>query len=218
MNTHVPAIVCVRYRQSRIVAFSTGNIYGLTARGRGGSREEDSPSPVGEYAMSCLGRERLFEYFSRLHGTPTAILRLNYAVEMRYGVLADLASRISRGAEIDLGMGYVNVIWQGDANAMAVAALARTTTPPLVVNVAGGDELSVRTISSELARMIGTIVKFAGAEMPDALLSNGARGHELLGAPRVDIGRVLEWTADWVQRGGESLGKPTHFESRAVQF
>ena len=218
MNTHVPAIVCVRYRQSRIVAFSTGNIYGLTARGRGGSREEDSPSPVGEYAMSCLGRERLFEYFSRLHGTPTAILRLNYAVEMRYGVLADLASRISRGAEIDLGMGYVNVIWQGDANAMAVAALARTTTPPLVVNVAGGDELSVRTISSELARMIGTIVKFAGAEMPDALLSNGARGHELLGAPRVDIGRVLEWTADWVQRGGESLGKPTHFESRAGQF
>ncbi len=218
MNTHVPAIVCAKFRRSRIVAFSTGNVYGLAARGGGGSREEDSPSPVGEYAMSCLGRERLFEFFSRQDGIPTAILRLNYAVEMRYGVLADLALRISRGEPVDLAMGYVNVIWQGDANAMALAALARTSTPPLIVNVAGGEELSVRTISAELARRMGTTAKFTGSEMNDALLSNATRGHALLGKPRVDVDRVLAWTADWVQRGGESLGKPTHFESRAGQF
>jgi len=218
MNTHVPAIVCRKFRRSRIVAFSTGNVYGLTARGCGGSREEDVPAPVGEYAMSCLGRERLFEYFSRTHRTPVAVLRLNYAVELRYGVLVDLAQRISRREPIDVSMGYVNVIWQGDANAMALAALAHTSTPPLIVNVAGAGELNVRTISSELARMMSTSVTFTGSEMHDALLSNATRGHELLGRPQVDVARVLAWTADWVQRGGESLGKPTHFESRAGHF
>jgi nucleoside-diphosphate-sugar epimerase len=218
MNAHVPAIVCRRYRDSRIVVFSTGNVYGLTPHGRGGSREEDVPAPVGEYAMSCLGRERLFQYFSHVQGTPIVILRLNYAVEMRYGVLADLALRISRGKAIDLSMGYVNVIWQGDANAMAIAALAHATTPPLIVNVAGPEELSVRTIGDALARLIETTATFAGAESNDALLSNGSRGYELLGRPTVDTARVLAWTADWVRRGGESLGKPTHFESRAGRF
>jgi nucleoside-diphosphate-sugar epimerase len=218
MNTHVPAIVSRRFRTSRIVAFSTGNVYGLTPSGRGGSREDDVPAPVGEYAMSCLGRERLFQYFSRAQGTPMAILRLNYAVEMRYGVLVDLATRIARGEPIDLSMGYVNVIWQGDANAMALAALARASSPALIVNVAGPEELSVRTISENLARLMGRTAAFAGTELPDALLSNGTRGYDLLGAPRVDAARVLSWTADWVQRGGESLGKPTHFESRAGQF
>lgn len=218
MNSHVPAIVCRRYRQSRIVAFSTGNVYGLTRRGRGGSREEDVPAPIGEYAMSCLGRERMFEYFSARSGTRVAILRLNYAVEMRYGVLVDLAQRIASGASIDLAMGYVNVIWQGDANAMAIAALAHAASPALILNVAGPEELSVRAISDDLARRMGSTVSFAGAEMNDALLSNAARGYELLGTPRVDTRRLLAWTADWVQRGGESLGKPTHFESRAGRF
>ena len=209
---------CRRYRQSRIVAFSTGNVYGLTRRGRGGSREEDVPAPIGEYAMSCLGRERMFEYFSARSGTRVAILRLNYAVEMRYGVLVDLAQRIASGASIDLAMGYVNVIWQGDANAMALAALAHAASPALILNVAGPEELSVRAISDDLARRMGSTVSFAGAEMNDALLSNAARGYELLGTPRVDTRRLLAWTADWVQRGGESLGKPTHFESRAGRF
>ncbi len=218
MNTHVPAIVCRKFRENRIVAFSTGNVYGLTPYGRGGSREEDVPAPVGEYAMSCLGRERLFEHFSRAHHTPTAILRLNYAVEMRYGVLVDLALRILHGEPVDLSMGYVNVIWQGDANAMALAALAHASAPPLIVNLAGAEELSVRTISAELARLMGTSVTFTGSEMNDALLSHATRGHERLGRPRVDVARVLAWTADWVQRGGESLGKPTHFESRAGRF
>jgi nucleoside-diphosphate-sugar epimerase len=218
MNTHLPALICRRYRQSRIVAFSTGNVYGLTRGGRGGSREEDPPAPVGEYAMSCLGRERMFEYFSRQFEVPIAILRLNYAVEMRYGVLADLAARVSRREPVDLTMGYVNVIWQADANAMALAALPHTSTPPLIVNIAGPEELSVRAVCTDLARRLHTEVTFVNREAEDALLSNGTRGWALFGAPRVDADRLLQWTVEWVGRGGETLGKPTHFESRAGQF
>lgn len=218
MNTHLPALVCRRYRRSRIVAFSTGNVYGLTPHGRRGSREEDVPAPVGEYAMSCLGRERMFEHFSRELGIRVAILRLNYAAELRYGVLADLAGRVARREAIDLAMGYFNVIWQGDANAMAVAALAHAAAPPQVVNIAGPEELSVRHVSAELARRLHVEVSYTGAEADDALLSNGTRGWRLLGTPRVDAMRLLEWTADWVSRGGETLGKPTHFESRAGRF
>ena len=218
MNTHLPALVCRRYRTSRIAAFSTGNVYGLTSNGRGGSREDDVPAPVGEYAMSCLGRERMFEYFSRAHRTPVAILRLNYATEMRYGVLVDLARRVRQGEPIDVTMGYFNVIWQADANAMALAALAHASSPPFIVNLTGPEELGVRAVCTELARLLGVEVSFAGQEARDALLSNGARGWERLGAPRVDASRLLEWTADWTRRGGESLDKPTHFESRSGRF
>lgn len=218
MNAYLPALVCRRYRTSRIVAFSTGNVYGLTPAGRGGSREEDPPAPVGEYAMSCLGRERLFEYFSRAYGTPVAILRLNYATEMRYGVLIDLAGRVFRREPVDLTMGYFNAIWQADANAMALAALAHTSSPPLIVNLAGPEELSVRATCVQLARLLRVDVSFTGREAQDAILSNGARARALLGAPRVDAARLLAWTADWIQRGGESLGKPTLFESRTGRF
>jgi nucleoside-diphosphate-sugar epimerase len=218
MNAHLPALVCARYRRSRIVAFSTGNVYGLTPHGRGGSLEEDSPAPVGEYAMSCLARERMFQYFSRADSISVAILRLNYAVEMRYGVLADLAGRVARREPIDLTMGYFNVIWQADANAMALAALDHTSTPPLVVNVAGPEELSVRAVSAELARRRDIDVSFINREAEDALLSNGTLGWSLFGKPRVHAEQLLAWTADWVRRGGENLGKPTHFESRAGQF
>ncbi len=218
LNTHLPSLVCRRYRGSRIVAFSTGNVYGLTPPGRGGSREDDAPAPVGEYAMSCLGRERMFEYFSRTDGTPVAILRLNYATEMRYGVLVDLAGRVARGEAVDVTMGYFNVIWQADANAMALAALPHASTPPLVVNVTGPEELSVRTVCTELARRLNTGMSFRGREADDALLSNGSRGWALLGAPRADARRLIDWTADWIRRGGETLAKPTHFESRAGRF
>jgi nucleoside-diphosphate-sugar epimerase len=218
MNAYLPALVARRYRTSRIAVFSTGNIYGLTPSGRGGSQEEDLPNPVGEYAMSCLGRERLFEYFSRTHGTPVAILRLNYAVEMRYGVLVDLARRLLRREPIDVTMGYFNAIWQADANAMALAALAHTSTPPLIVNLAGPEELRVRATCTELARLLNVEVSFAGREAKDALLSNGTRGRTLLGAPRVDASRLLAWTAEWIRRGGESLDMPTHFESRTGRF
>lgn len=218
MNAHVPALVCRRYRTSRIVAFSTGNVYGLAPIGRGGSREEDPPVPIGEYAMSCLGRERLFEYFSRAYGTAVAILRLNYAAEMRYGVLIDLAGRVARREPIDLTMGYFNVIWQADANAMALTALAHASSPPLIVNVAGPEELSVRETCIELARRLGVEASFTGRESENAVLSNGGRARALLGPPRVAAAQLLSWTADWIQRGGELLGKPTHFESRSGRF
>ncbi len=218
MNTHLPALVCRRYRTSRIVAFSTGNVYGLTPHGRGGSREDDPPAPVGEYAMSCLGRERLIEYFSRAHGIRAAILRLNYAVEMRYGVLADLAQRVFRREPVDVTMGYFNAIWQGDASATALAALAHASSPPFVLNVAGSEELSVRAVCQEFARLMDVDVTFTGKEADDALLSNGARGWALVGSPRVGAGQLLAWTADWLKRGGAVLGKPTHFESRSGRF
>lgn len=218
MNAHLPALVCARYRRSRIVVFSTGNVYGLTRHGRAGSREEDQPAPVGEYAMSCLARERIVEYFSDTRGIPVAILRLNYATEMRYGVLVDLARRVSRREPVDVTMGYFNTIWQGDANAMALASLTHASTPAAIVNIAGPEEVSVRSAATELARRLETDVTFTGSEADDALLSNGSRGWALLGRPRVDLDRLIAWTADWTRRGGDHLGKPTQFESRAGRF
>jgi nucleoside-diphosphate-sugar epimerase len=218
MNAHVPALVCARYRSSRLVVFSTGNVYGLTPHGRGGSREDDPLAPVGEYAMSCLARERMVEYFSDTARIPVAILRLNYATEMRYGVLVDLARRVARREPVDVTMGYFNTIWQGDANAMALAALTRASTPASIVNIAGPEEVSVRSAATELARVLDAEVTFTGREAADALLSNGSRGWALLGRPRVDLERLISWTADWTRRGGDHLGKPTQFESRAGRF
>lgn len=217
-NCCLPAIICRRYRHSRIVAFSTGNVYGLTPVGSGGSVETDSPQPIGEYAMSCLGRERLFEYFSREWKIPTAIVRLNYAVEMRYGVLVDLARRVYGGEPIDVTMGYFNVIWQADANAMALALFDHVSSPPLVVNVSGPEELGVREVCETLGRLMQRPVVFAGKEAEDALLSNGSLSRSLFGDPRVTASQLVAWTADWVRRGGPSLDKPTHFESRTGRF
>ena len=218
MNAHLPALVCTRYRRSRIVVFSTGNVYGLTAHGRGGSREDDPLVPVGEYAMSCLARERIVQYFSDTAGIPVSILRLNYATEMRYGVLVDLARRVSRREPVDVTMGYFNTIWQGDANAMALAALTHASAPASIVNLAGAEEIGVRSAATELARRLDTDVTFTGREAADALLSNGSRGWALLGEPRVDLDHLIAWTADWTRRGGDHLGKPTQFESRAGRF
>ena len=218
MNTHVPALVARRFRNSRIAVFSTGNVYGLSAVGRGGSKETDVPRPVGEYAMSCLGRERMFEYFSGKYDMRIAILRLNYAIEMRYGVIADLARRVAANEPIDLTMGYFNAIWQGDANAMALASLRHASSPPLVINIAGPEELSVRAVSTTLGGLLERKISFTGTESMDALLSNGEQGWSLFGRPRVTIDQCLEWTADWVRRGGTTLEKPTHFESRDGSF
>jgi nucleoside-diphosphate-sugar epimerase len=218
MNCYVPALVCERYRASRIVAFSTGNVYGLAPAGSGGSVERDPPQPTGEYAMSCLGRERMFEHFSLELKIPTAIVRLNYAVEMRYGVLVDLAQRVHARETVDVTMGYFNVIWQGDANAMTLALLDHVSSPPLVVNIAGPEELGVRETCETFGRRLARPVKFTGNEAADALLSNGSLGRSLLGNPRVSASQLIDWTADWVMRGGESLDKPTHFESRDGRF
>jgi nucleoside-diphosphate-sugar epimerase len=218
MNAWLPAVVCRRYAGSRIAAFSTGNVYGLTRVGGGGSREGDAVSPVGEYAMSCLARERMFEHFSRTNGTPVSILRLNYATEMRYGLLVDLAGKVASGTPIELAMGHANVIWQGDANSMSLVALRRASSPPYVVNIAGREELSVRDVCLALGARLGREVRFTGTEADDALLSNGSRGWSDLGPPLVELTQLIDWTADWVRRGGGSLGKPTHFESRDGRF
>jgi dTDP-4-dehydrorhamnose reductase len=220
MNAYLPTLICRRFARSRIVAFSTGNVYGLTPAGRrgGGSVEQDAPHPVGEYAMSCLGRERLFEHFSRTQGTLLSLVRLNYATEMRYGVLVDLARRIAAGQQVDVTMGYCNVIWQADASAMALASIAHAASPPFIVNVAGPEELSVRHTSAALAQAMQRAVTFTGDEARDALLSDGSLGWRLFGRPRVDAARLIAWTADWVARGGASLDKPTHFDSRDGRF
>jgi nucleoside-diphosphate-sugar epimerase len=218
MNAAVPVHVAERYAGSRIAAFSTGNVYGLVSAASGGSREADPLRPAGEYAMSCLARERIFQHYAVTSGTPIVLLRLNYATEMRYGLLVDLAQRIRSGEPIDLTMGYMNVIWQADANAMALASLAIASSPATVVNIAGPGPLRVRDIAGALAERMATPIEFTGTEAPDALLSDGHLGWQLLGAPRVAVQDLVAWTADWVSRGGETANKPTHFESRDGRF
>ena len=218
INSYLPGLVCHRYRGSRIVAFSTGNVYALTPVESGGALETDAPDPVGEYAMSCLGRERVFEHFSRSFGIPLALIRLNYACDLRYGVLVDLAQKIAAGETIDLSMGYFNTIWQGDANAMTLAAFDHVAVPPFVVNVTGPEILSVRSVSERLGRTMNKPVRFTGTEPATALLSNARRGLELLDPPRVSADQLIEWVGYWVLRGGRTLDKPTHFEARDGRF
>ena len=218
MNTHVPALVAERYKGSRIVAFSTGNVYGLSRIGSAGSNESTTLSPVGEYAQSCLGRERMFEHFSARHGTPGRIVRLNYAIDMRYGVLADVAGKIHRGEPVDVTMGHVNVIWQGDANAQVLRALAHCTAPTSPINCTGPETISVRWLAAELGARMGKPVHVVGQEAETALLSDTTLASTLFGYPLVPLGRMLDWVADWVARGGASFGKPTKFEVRNGAF
>ena len=218
MNCFLPGMVSRKYAQSRIVAFSTGNVYGLYPVAGGGAREEDPVNPDGEYAMSCLGRERIFEYFSRALGTPMALIRLNYACEMRYGVLLDMARKVWAGETVDLAMGHLNAIWQGDANAMALQCFDHVSSPPFVINVTGPETLPVREVCNALGGLLGTSPVLTGKEAADALLSDASKSHGLFGKPRVAAPQLLTWTADWLQRGGETLDKPTHFEVRDGKF
>jgi nucleoside-diphosphate-sugar epimerase len=214
MNTYLPSIVCPKYRTSRIVAFSTGTVYGLAPLAGGGSRETDTPKPVGEYAMSCLGRERMFEYFSRELGFSAVLLRLFYASELRYGVLVDLAFKIMSGEPIDLATGAFNIIWQGDSNAATLLSFGQISRPPAVLNIAGLETLGTRQTALELGRRLGREPVFCGAETESACLANASNAARLFGPPRVGPEQLIGWVADWVKRGGPSLGKPTHFESR----
>jgi nucleoside-diphosphate-sugar epimerase len=218
MNVVLPSIAAERYADSRIVAFSTGNVYALSSTSGGGSLESDAPSPVGEYAMSCLGRERIFEDASARRGTRVSIVRLNYAIDLRYGVLVDIASRVLRGEPIDLRMGHVNVIWQGDANDWALRSLARASAPPFVVNVTGRETLAVRVLAARFGELLHRAPSFTGTEAPDALLSNASLAHSLFGPPSVSASTLLEWVAEWVRAGRPLLGKPTHFEERTGAF
>jgi len=218
MNTFLPGMAAERYRDSRIAVFSTGNVYGLSPVRVGGSREEDALNPAGEYAMSCVGRERIFEHFSRVHGTKMSFLRLNYASEPRYGVLLDVAQRVYEGRPVSLAMGYLNTIWQGEASAMSLQSLGCASTPPNVLNLTGPDTLSVRSIAAGFGERFGKEVKFEGHEMSDALLSNAQKAFALFGVPQVTVAQLMDWIADWVKRGGATLAKPTHFEDRAGKF
>jgi nucleoside-diphosphate-sugar epimerase len=218
INCVLPGIVCKKYRASRVVAFSTGNVYPFTRPETGGPTEAEPPNPVGEYGMSALGRERVFEHFSRTLGVPVCVLRLNYAVDLRYGVLVDLARKVRAGEPVDLSMGYFNTIWQGDANAMTLRAFDHCATPPRVFNMTGPEVLRVREVCVRLGERFGIEPRFTGSEAETALLSNGAAGIAALGPRRVSADQLIDRVADWLTSGGRLLDKPTHFEARDGRF
>ena len=218
VNTLVPAMVAERYAGSRMVAFSTGNVYPLSPANSRGSRESDSLTPIGEYANSCVGRERVLEHVSRTRGMPMAIVRLNYAIDLRYGVLVDIAHRVASGEPVRVDMGYVNVIWQGDANAQAIRALTLAASPPRAINVTGPERLSVRDTAMRLGDLLGVAAQIEGTEAPDALLSDTTLAQSLFGAPTISSDLLIEWVASWVSRGGTRLGKATKFEVRDGKF
>ncbi len=218
MNTYLPGLVAERFRASRIVAFSTGNVYPLRAIEQGGATEATPVAPVGEYAQSALGRERMFEYGSDRWKTPVALLRLNYAVELRYGVLVDIGLAVKGGRPVDLRMGVVNVIWQGDANSVCLRAFAHCQTPPLVLNLTGPETLPVRYIAERFGERFGQKPQWSGTESPNALISNASKMHQLFGYPTVTPNDIIDWTADWIAHGGPTLNKPTHFQTRDGRF
>lgn len=218
MNAFLPGLVAERFRNSRIVAFSSGNVYPLQPAASGGASETTAVAPIGEYAQSVLGRERIFEYGSRRWGTPVALLRLNYAIDLRYGVLLDIAQCVYERQPVNLRMGLVNVIWQGDANRACLRSFAYCQSPPAILNITGPETVSVRHLALEFGRRFGIEPVWEGEESPTALLSNAARAHQLFGYPSVTLGNLIDWTASWVMRGGTTLNKPTHFDARDGQF
>jgi nucleoside-diphosphate-sugar epimerase len=218
VNTFLPGLVCRKYRGSRIVAFSTGNVYGLSPVEQGGTTEDSPLRPEGDYAMSCLGRERIFEYFSRAESTPVALVRLNYATELRYGVLVEIGRQVWTGAPVNLSMGHLNTIWQGDANAEALRSFALAASPPFVLNVTGAEVLRVRDVAERFASRLGRSVTFQGQEAADALLSDASLAHRLMGPPRVGTDEMIDLIAEWLEQGGPLLDKPTRFEVRDGRF
>jgi nucleoside-diphosphate-sugar epimerase len=217
-NAYLPARVAERYRDARIVAFSSGNVYPFVPLESGGAKEETAPEPVGEYAQSVLARERMFEFFSARYGTRVCLLRLNYAVELRYGVLRDIGGRVFEGQPVNVAMGSVNAIWQGDANSICLRSFALCESPPAVLNLTGPETLSVRDIAGRFGQLFGREPIFEGREADTALLNNAARCQQLFGAPSVSAETAIAWTADWIRRGGTAWDKPTHFETRDGRF
>jgi nucleoside-diphosphate-sugar epimerase len=211
-NTLVPAQVISHFRGSRLVVFSTGNVYPLVPVVSSGSAETDLLGPVGEYAQSCLGRERIIEFYSRENRTPCLLLRLNYAVDLRYGVFVDIAWKVFNKEPIDLTVAYFNVIWQGDANSFALRSLDLCQSPPRILNVTGRERVSVRETADFFAKRWGKPVRFLGEEGPVALLSDASLCRSLLGEPEVPSELLREWVAHWVEKGGAYLGKPTKYE------
>lgn len=217
-NVYLPGRVAERFRNARIAALSTGNVYPFTAVGSGGPAETVAPGPVGEYAMSCLGRERIFARFAEKDRTPLALIRLNYAVEMRYGVLVDIGQKVMNGQPVDVTMSAVNVIWQGYANEAILRALRHATPDPFVLNLAGPETLSVRQLAAAFGVQFGIAPQISGEEAPAALLSNSARCMRLFGYPDVTPAELVEWTANWLKAGLPLLNKPTGFQKRDGKF
>ena len=218
MNAHVPALVAQVFRNSRIVAFSTGCVYPFVPVDGKGADERVQPNPPGEYAQSCVGRERMFEYFSRRFSTPGRLFRLNYAIDMRYGVLHDIASKILSGKPIDVSLGHVNFIWQGDASSQALRCLADCDTPTSPINVSGHQILAVRDLAAKLGARLGREPVIVGKEEPTAWLSDTSQAVKLFGLPIVDTEQLIKWTADWVARAMPSLGRPTKYEVRDGRY
>jgi len=212
MNVKLPALVADRYRDSSIVVYSSGNVYPYVNVGSGGCTEEHAADPVGEYAQTVLGRERMFEYGSSEHGTRVVMLRLNYAVEMRYGVLVDIGLKVKNGIPIDLTNGHVNVIWQGDNNNLTLRALDLCSSPPNILNITGPEILSVRDIATQFGRVLGVKPVFENEESGMALLSNASNAFRLFGRPRVSVEQMILWISDWLQRELPLLNRPTEFE------
>jgi nucleoside-diphosphate-sugar epimerase len=217
-NEEMPARVAARFPHARIAAFSTGCVYPVVAPSSGGSCEEDAPEPTGDYAVSCLQRERAFTTASHHHGTSVVLIRLNYAVEFRYGVLVDIAQRVMSGQPVDVTMGWVNVIWQRDAVDYSLRAITLAESPATILNVAGLPIISVRELAERFGARLGRAAIITGAEEPTAWLNNAARAHSLFGPPEVTLEQAIEWTAEWVRNGGATLGKPTKFEKRDGKF
>src|SRR6266404_3235935 len=218
MNAHVPALVAQAFADSRIVAFSTGCVYPFVAVNGTGANETLPPNPPGEYAQSCVGRERMFEYFSRKFATPGRLFRLNYAIDMRYGVLHDIATKIHQGKPIDVSLGHVNFIWQGDASAQALRCLAHCDTPTSPINVSGDEILAVRDLAAKFGKLLGREPVIVGKEEPTAWLTDTSRATKLFGLAIVDTAQLVAWTADWVARSMPSLGKPTKYEVRDGRY
>lgn len=218
LNTIAPAQVARRCANSRVVAFSTGCVYPLVAPASGGCRESDPPAPIGEYANSCMGRERIFDYYSRRLGFPLLHFRLNYAVEPRYGVLVDIARQVLRDEPVNCGVPAVNVIWQGDANNRALLALEKAAAPPEILNVTGPEILSVADLARQFGELLNKPIRLRGTPGETCYLSNAARSVEWFGPPRVPVSTLLRWTVDWLRRGGKQLDKPTHFQVTDGQF
>jgi nucleoside-diphosphate-sugar epimerase len=218
VNTQVPAHVCKRFVQSRIVALSTGNVYPLSAVERGGADESDPLTPLGEYANAAVARERIFQFYSERLSVPIVLLRLYYAVELRYGVLVDIARKVHAGKAIDLGNGHITCIWQQDANEMIIRSLALARTPATVFNLCRPEVFNVRDVAERLGKLLGRRPQFVGQESDKAIVGNAAKLCAALGQPQVELETMLKWIAHWVVTGGPSLERPTHFETRDGRY
>ena len=210
VNSYMPALVADHFKGSNIVAFSTGCVYPLVPVESGGSLETDPPVPVGEYAQSCLGRERMFEYGSKQHQTKVCLIRLNYSVELRYGVLVDIALKVKKQESIDLSMGYFNVIWQGDVNDVVLRSLEICDSPAKILNITGEDILSVHEVATEFGKLFGVTPEFVNEPAKTALLNNSEQAFALFGRPKVSTSQIIKWIANWISEERETLGKPTH--------